>query len=439
MEAARSIVRARAEGTMRGARRTRRHCDRRWAAFAIAVAASGCGSGGRNGGGSDAAPDLTTPGEADLANGGCGTATYVAKQSPAAMLVLLDRSASMADNNKYVSAAQAIVQAIDQDVFDTMAVGLMAAPSGTVAGPACIAGFPVACQAPPFPQVDLQIAGANKSNAPMGVRHDIKAWLAANSPDTGAGDATPMYSAIQAAFGALGGVVGLPAGAKRILMVVTDGSWDCTQFSTRPGYPDCNGCDHEWEKPESVITLVAAQEMDPMTPVESFVIGVPGADTFDASGCMYPPYHMRAGLSAIAYAGSPANAPANCTGKTFTDASPDPTVSCHFDMTQNNFTTQAVADAISQVRGKVLGCLFDLPAVDGGMIDPNEVNVTYTINGTTVDLSRRADPSNMCTAMGCWDYSSDGRVQLIGKACDDVGASPNAQVQIVLGCPTIIM
>jgi hypothetical protein len=417
--------------------RTRWH--HRGAAIALALVA-GCGSGRSGGGGPDAKEaDLSVVGEPDLANGGCGKATYVAQQSPAAMLVLLDRSASMADNNKYTFAAQAIVQAIDADVFDTMAVGLMAAPSGTVTGPACIFNLPVACQAPPFPQVDLATAGANKSSAPMGVRHDIKAWLANNSPDTGAGDATPMYSAIQGAFGALTAVPGLPAGAKRILMVVTDGSWDCTQFSTRPGYPDCNGCDHEWEKPQNVISLVGTQEMDPMTPVETFVVGVPGADTFDASGCNNPPYHMRAGLSAIAYAGSPANAPANCTGKTFTDASPDPAVSCHFDMTQGNFNTQAVADAIAQVRGKVLGCLFDLPTVDGGMIDPSEVNVTYTINGTTVDLSRRADPSNMCTTMGCWDYSSDGRVQLIGKACDDVGASPNVQVQIVVGCPTIIM
>ena len=400
--------------------------------------AAGCGSG-RNGGDHDAAAaDLSASGEQDLART-CGTATYVAKQSPAALLVLLDRSASMADNNKYVSAAQAIVQAIDADVFDTMAVGLMAAPSGTVAGPACIFNLPVACQSPPFPQVDLAVAGMNKSNAAMGVRHDIKAWLTANSPDTGAGDATPMYGAIQAAFGALAAVPGLPPSAKRILLVVTDGSWDCTQFSARSGYPDCNGCDHEWEKPENVVSLVSMQEMDPNTPVETFVVGVPGADTYDASGCNFPPYHMRAGLSAIAYAGSPANAPANCTGKTFMDASPDPQVSCHFDLTQGNFNTQALADAIGQVRGKVLGCVFELPALDGGMVDPGEVNVSYTVNGMSTDLYRRADPNNPCTTDGCWDYTNDGRVELFGKACTDVGASPDAQVDISLGCATIIM
>ena len=68
----------------------------------------------------------------DLANGGCATASYAAHQDPAALLVLLDRSASMADANKYVFAAQAIVQALDQDVFDTMYLGLYATPSGTV-------------------------------------------------------------------------------------------------------------------------------------------------------------------------------------------------------------------------------------------------------------------------------------------------------------------
>src|SRR5262249_12781351 len=154
------------------------------------------------------------------------------------------------------------------------------------------------------------------------------------------------------------------------------------------------------EKPQNVITLVGTSNKDPNTPVETFVVGVPGADTYDGSGCTYPPYHMRAGLSAIAAAGSPNNIPANCTGKTFMDNSPDPQTSCHFDMTQGNFNSKALADAISQVRGKVLGCTFDLPALDGGMVDPSMVNVDYSINGgAQMDLFKRADPNNPCTQM----------------------------------------
>ena len=63
---------------------------------------------------------------------------------------------------------------------------------------------------------------------------------------------------------------------------------------------------------------------DPAAPVQTFVIGVPGADTYDSSGCNAPPYHMRLALSAFAKgfqalgeqayldAGRPAKATAAC-------------------------------------------------------------------------------------------------------------------------------
>ncbi|MSP63289.1 MAG: hypothetical protein EXR72_23690 [Myxococcales bacterium] len=375
----------------------------------------------------------------DMAQMTCGKATYQGKQSPAALLVVLDRSDSMADNNKWVFASQAIVQALDSDVFDTMYVGLYAAPSGNVNGPQCIFNLPVACQAPPFPQIDLKLSGLLKSGDNMGVRHDVKAWLGNNAPGGGGlGDASPLYNAIQAALLSLQGFK-LPGG-KRMLFVVTDGTISCNQLSkpARPGFPDCNGCTVDWEHPNNIVALLQAANKDPQNPVETFVVGVPGADTYDPKGCDFPPYHMRAALSALAAAGSPANIPANCTGKTFAQNSPDPQVSCHFDLTQNNFKPQALADAITAVRGKVLGCTFELPQVDGGVVDKDLVNVKHTIGGVTVDLKRRMDPKNACLMPGCWDYSKDGKVELIGKACTDIQAANNPKVEITLGCPTII-
>src|SRR5579871_6242560 len=401
-----------------------------------------CSSNGRKGG---PAEDMSIPsdgfvmGSSDLANGGCATATYQAHQAPAAMLVILDRSASMADNNKWVFAAQATVQALDQDVFDTMSLVLMTVPSGPINSPPCIsfAQPQVACGVAPFPQVDLKPAGTAKSTDPMGVRHDIKQYITTTMPEVDDPDSTPMYGGLQAALSDLQGIKNM----KRIIMVVTDGSWDCTTFSNRPGYDDCNMCPHEWEDPGNVVKLLQAANMDPNSPVDTFIVGVPGADTYDASACMYPPYHMRAALSAIAYAGSPGNVPGNCTGKTFTQQTPDPAVSCHFDMTQGNFNTTALVNAITNVRGKVLGCTFDLPPVDGGMVDPNDINVTYSVNGgMDMQLYKRKDPNNTCLTAGCWDWTDANmdKIQLIGKACSDVQTGMNAKVQIVLGCPTII-
>jgi len=392
------------------------------------VLVCGCGDQARRGGPGSAGADMAGP----SSFGACATAEHAAVQEPAAMMVVLDRSSSMANANKWTFAAQAIVQALDGDVFDGMSVGLYAAPTGSMTGPQCIYGLPVACQAPPFPQIDLQPAGSNKSSASSGVRHDIKSWLTTNVPDSGIGDASPMYAGIDAALTALKGWSGA---GKRILFVVTDGTLSCCQFSSRSGFADGNGCDHDWEHPDNLAQLLSAANQDPQTPVESFVVGVPGADTYDASGKNYPPYRMRLALSSLAWAGSPKYAPPTCTGKTFSQSGADPTLSCHFDMTQGNFSAQSIADAIAHVRGEVLGCVFDLPApTDGTPVDKNLVNVS--LQG--VGLYQRIDPANPCTSDGCWDWTPDGRVELVGQACTTAKGGGDVKVSIVVGCQTVI-
>jgi len=405
---------------------------------AVAVVAA-CGTknfNGNDGGGTDGG----LFGDTSLPDGtpACATGVYAAHQEPAAMLVLLQKSASMLDQNKWVFAAQAIVQALDQPVFDTMTVGLIAAPNSAVTGPACIGGLTVACGVPAFPQVDLAYAGTNKSSDPTGVRHDIKTWLANNNAqDYGiGGEGNPLYSAIQASIGAL---QIWPGPGKRILLVVTDGAISCASLSNRTGnYTDGNGCP-DWENPNNIVSLVNQANTSQTTPIDTFIVGVPGSDSYDPTAKNYPPYHMRAALSDIAYAGSPANVPANCTHTNpFMQTDPDPAVSCHFDMTQN-YSAQQLATAIAQVRGAVLGCIFDLPVPEGGTVDPNQVNVSYSIGGGPADdLYKRASASEDCSQQGCWDYTSDGKVELFGKACDDVKGSTSADVEITVGCATIV-
>jgi hypothetical protein len=66
------------------------------------------------------------------ADSGCATGKFAAQFLPAAMLVLLDGSGSMAAANKYAFAQQAIVSAIDEDAFDSASLGLMIYPTGNV-------------------------------------------------------------------------------------------------------------------------------------------------------------------------------------------------------------------------------------------------------------------------------------------------------------------
>ncbi len=356
----------------------------------------------------------------------CATGQYTAQQQPAAMLVLLQRSGSMAENNKWTFAAQAIVAALDQPVFDTMSVGLMASPNSLVTGPACVLNQPVACGVPAFPQVPLTSAGTLLSTDSSGVRHDILSWLTNNAPDQSAGEGNPLYNAIQSGIGAL---QLWPGTGKRILFVVTDGAISCASLSSRTSnaFTDGNGCP-DWENPNNIITLVNQANIASSNPVDTFIVGVPGSDTYDPTAVNYPPYHMRAALSDIAYAGAPAYAPMGCTDTNPfhpTSASdmtvdPDPTVSCHFDMTQS-YTAMDVANAIAQVRGEELGCVFALPTPEAGTINLMEVNVSYAINGGSQDpLYKRATPTEDCSMTGCWDYTTTNQVQLFGKACSDV-------------------
>ena len=415
------------------------------ASLTFAATFAACASNPKFTGG-DAGPDGSIFGDSSLPDGTptCATGVYQASQEPAALLVLLQRSGSMAQNNKWTFAAQAIVQTLDQPVFDTMTLGLMAAPSSNVQGPACVLNLPVACGVPAFPQVDLSLAGPLKSTANAGVRAQIKQWLTSNVPDQSAGEGNPLYDAIQSGIGTLDGWAGP---GKRILFVVTDGAISCASLSNRTAnaFQDPNKCP-DWENPNNIVSLVNQANTNQTTPIDTFIVGVPGSDSTPASGPNFPPYNMRAALSDIAYAGSPANVPANCThtnpfhptSSSDSTIDPDPTVSCHFDMTQN-YTAQEVSDAIAQVRGKVLGCIFDLPQPDGGTVDPNKVNVSYSLGGgSPTDLFKRATPTEDCSQTGCWDYTSDGKVELFGKACTDVEASTDASVNITVGCATIV-
>ncbi|HTQ42449.1 MAG TPA: hypothetical protein VMI75_06790 [Polyangiaceae bacterium] len=368
---------------------------------------------------------------------GCATADIRAELAPAAMLVVLDGSGTMAANNKYAFAQQAIVSAIDEDAFDSASLGLLIYPTGNLTGPSCVLGLPVTCAVPGLAQVPLQPAGMSKSSASTGVRHDIYQQLVNSSPNTtGVGDGNPSYDAIQVGISLL---QAWPQKGKRILFFITDGGASCTSLSSppRPGYTDANGCS-DWEYPASIVSLVQKANNDANAPVNTIFVGVPGADTDGSNTAMDPPYHVRLALSAEAWAGSPQTCDPSCDGKTFTQSGGDPTVPCHFDMTQN-YSAMALAAAIDKIRGSLLGCVFDLPQPDGGMIDPSKVNVEYSTDGgmTYTDLFRRKSISDPCsTGNGCWDYNTSGQVVLIGPACSAVEMSPNADVQIVVGCAT---
>lgn len=264
------------------------------------------------------------------------------------LLVLLDRSESMASSSKWATASLSIVQSLDADAVDALSVGLLAAPAGAVTGPACVFGTPLPCQAPAFPQIEIAAAGTQKSTAPSGVRRQIRNWLLANAPVTGMPDGFPLYAAAQSAIAALQST---PGSGPRTLLILTDGGISCGVVANpiRPGYDDCNGCSGEWDAPDNLAQLLAAARAHPTAPVETLVVGLPGSNTTGAT-CEEPPYSTRLALSAIAFAGSPANAQPGCTGTDFSQAGGDPLTGCHHDLSigfSGTALSAAIADAIS--------------------------------------------------------------------------------------------
>lgn len=385
--------------------------------------------------------DATPPGDGLPA---CATFSATAQRAPAALLVVLDRTASMAQVGKWDAARSAIVQAIDDDAFDDVSLGLLAFPEPvSVPGPACIANFPIYCSVAIEPQIPVELAGAAKSSAPAGVRHDIASYLTSTQPETDdAADSSPIYAALSGAYQLIQAVSGVD---KRAVVLITDGGGSCTSIASpaRPAYIDNNGCS-DWEEPPTLAALVEGARLDPTAPTETFVIGVPGSDSHGAQvgGYDTPPYSMRLALSTYAVAGSPSTIDPACDSTLpFSTTGADPAHPCHIDLSNGQtFSSAQLADALSTIRGDALACTYALPQLpEGEVLDPDRVNVTLTINGVATTLPRRSAPTDTCAATPCWDYDAQGQVELIGAACASVKHATDATIDIYLGCSTIVI
>jgi len=367
-------------------------------------------------------------------DGACAAVTHTATQAPASIMFVLDASDSMATGGKWSSAALAIVTAIDQDSFDSMSLGLLASPNAQVAGPSCVFGIPVACGSPALPQIAIKPAGKEKSSATTGVRSQIYGWLSANSPKTGY-DGTPLYEALKTSYSYLKLSA---AKSKLIAVVITDGTASCASLSTRGGYVDVNGC-NDWEYPSTLVTQIKAAHDDATNPIYTFVVGVPGANTTGTNPATEPPYSARKALSAYAKAGAPEYVDPTCEGTWGAPEKTDPTKPCHFDMSGSGaFDATKLAGAIAKIRGSVLGCIYELPKPDTGTVDKTRVNVRIDSMTMGADLKKRSDPTDTCATDGCWDYTTDGKVELIGKACTDAKALTDGKVTILVGCATVV-
>lgn len=440
-----------------------------------ALAAAGCAAGknttsteGTGGQGGAGAQGGTGPGSGgqggDIGPGSggqgggvdpmCAKFTAEAAQAPAAILFAVDMSASMKKSSKWSTAQTSIVSAMDKDVFDYMTLGLVTFPTDFTDPPQCVCdyiegmlgpgtcGFAipngVSCGFSGLPQVAMAPAGKDKSNAGVGVRSQIYNYLVSHSPLSNDDDGSPVYDAMVSGYNALKG----QNIDRRVLVLITDGGFSCTSLSARGGYVDGYGC-ADWEYPDAVNQLITSHRTDPEKPIFTFVIGVPGSGSTGAKldGFDTPPYHMKLALSTYAVSGSPDTVDPACSkDAVFTQGGADPAIPCHIDLSGGaSFNPDTLANALQTIKGKALGCVYDLPAPPAGeTIDLDFVNVEVTIDGTKSLVPKRKDPSDTCAADGCWDYNVGNQVQLLGKTCDDLSKAQQGKVDIKVGCQTIV-
>lgn len=338
------------------------------------------GSGG-SGGGGQVEPD---GGQSDDASrpplpdpdAACALVTETAVALPLNLYIMMDKSSSMAGGNKWDSAEAGLTAFVNNPRFAGTHVALRFFPREADTVPVC---DPNAYQQPLVPFAPLSVNAA-----------DIVRALGATEPD---GASTPIYPALGGALLKGIEVAQNNPGEASAVLLVTDGQ-------PQGPAPSCFGVN-----PESgdAIAELAGRAADYDPPVRTYVIGLPGANQTIANQ--------------IAAAGGT-----------------DSAVLIGATNLAVEFQT-----ALAKVTGEALPCEYEVPSqVAGGDVSFGDVNVLFALDGAQTDiLPQSAD----CAGPG-WRYddaSRPTRLLLCPATCAAAKDASAAQLQILLGCQTVIL
>jgi hypothetical protein len=345
------------------------------------------------------------------ADAGCaGTATK-AQELPLDMFIMLDQSGSMLDTvagggTKWDAVTAALKSFVQQPGLGGISVGIQyfgLPPGGSNTcstlfcntdadcGGACgtcdptfleCTGYNVggdSCNAADYAVADVEIA-------PLpGVSPAIIASINAHSPNT----STPTSAALQGAINHAQTWAQAHPGHVVIDIFATDG--------------DPTECDTNL----SDINAIAAAGYSGMPKISTFVIGVGSS---------------LGALNGIAAAGG--------TGQAFI-----------VDTTMN--VNQQFLMALNAIRGAALGCNYSIPVPQTGQPDFSKVNVQYTPgNGGPAQIIPQVANKASCPASGdAWYYDNPAapmQILLCDATCNKLSMDTNGEVDVVLGCTTIL-
>jgi hypothetical protein len=307
------------------------------------------------------------------------------------MMIVLDGSGSMASDNKWAAA----VQALDAVFDDMLATG----------DPELGVGLSVFED-----NQDPKTGYPSSRDVFIGVVDQARrdALRARIDPPVDCSGGTPTFSALSGGYSALVNLVPpapLPAKGRKVLVLMSDG--------------EPNGGASEQQQ-----CITAASDMLAYEGITTFSVGI---GPFPASGYGYDPAFM--GRLAAAGGAAPPGCNPNETS--------NPAKVCHLQITPNGKPIaqlkQEFIDTVNFIRGAAAGCELTLELTrDGKPADPNQVNVLFVDGAGQETLFPKDDRDG-------WTYDDDltpKKVYLHGQACAKVSRDPRGKISVLLGCAT---
>lgn len=367
--------------------------------------ANGTGAGGPGGFGIGGGNGTGGKGQ----GGGCAGTSSKAEKVPLDMYVMLDQSGSMSDpaggGTKWDAVTQAFTAFVQQPETNGIGFGLQyfgLPPGGGMQCPSqCLTDADCGACGPCFVigpvGVCLGASGGDSCDpldyskpeieiAPLpGVANAVIQSLGAHGPST----STPTSPALQGAVNhAKDWQIAHPSHVT-VAVFATDG--------------DPSECDTDLNN----INAIAAAAANGNPKILTFVIGVGPS--------------LQA-LNGIAAAGGTTQA---------------------YLIDANANAQQQFLDALNAIQGTVLACQYTIPVPQEGTPDYDSVNVEYTPGGggspqTIPKVASQAD----CPPNGdAWYYDNNAaptQIILCDSTCTKFSADPDGEVNIVLGCQTIL-
>ncbi len=317
----------------------------------------------------------------DVLPDGCFNKSMQATRVPLTLYLLLDRSSSMAAH--WASATAGLNAVMVDPVSTGINMGFSFFP------PVKLPTGTATCDSTYYTSnlvVDFGILPGNA--APL-------ATALMNTMPNGFG--TPIYPALAGALARGITEKQKAPGSNFAVLLVTDGQAFAPPDMCPDGNTSLNALD-----PQSSADIAAKAFQ--MYGIQTFVVGLPGASTSFGN--------------AVATAGG--------TGSAIVVSNVD--------------EMGSFEQALAKVRGQSLGCSFPLPAQSPMLTyDINHVNVRYTMGGSGAVDDLKRSPG--CADGQGWDYddpTTPTKITLCPGVCGTVEADGTANVEIVLGCPTVL-